>query len=76
MFAIYDTLPSYKAMLDKEGAAGPADVAIVGDEAAVRQQIQALAAIGVTDFVAGEFASGDDAARTRALLRDLATASG
>ena len=75
MFAIYDTLPSYKAMLDKEGAAGPGDVAIVGDEAAVRQQIEALAAIGVTDFVAGEFATGEDASRTGALLRDLATGS-
>ena len=29
---IYGTLPSYRAMLDKEGAAGPADVAILGDE--------------------------------------------
>ena len=75
VFAIYDTLPSYKAMLDIEGAAGPGDVAIVGDEAAVRQQIEALAAIGVTDFVAGEFATGEDATRTRALLRDLATGS-
>ena len=75
VFAIYDTLPSYKAMLDKEGAAGPGDVAIVGDDAAVRQQVEALAGIGVTDFVAGEFATGDDAARTRALLRDLAAGS-
>jgi 5,10-methylenetetrahydromethanopterin reductase len=75
VFSVYDTLPSYKAMLDKEGAAGPGDVAIVGDEAAVRQQVEALAGIGVSDFVAGEFATGDDAARTRALLRDLATGS-
>jgi 5,10-methylenetetrahydromethanopterin reductase len=73
VFSVYDTLPSYKAMLDKEGAAGPGDVAIVGDEAAVRQQIEALAGIGVTDFVAGEFAKGEDAPRTRALLRVLAT---
>ena len=73
VFAIYDTLPSYKAMLDREGAGGPGDVAIVGDEAAVRQQIDELAGIGVTDFAAGEFATGDDATRTRALLQDLAT---
>jgi 5,10-methylenetetrahydromethanopterin reductase len=26
VFAVYDSLPSYKAMLDREGAAGPADV--------------------------------------------------
>lgn len=71
VFAVYDSLPSYKAMLDKEGAANPGDVAIVGDEASVRQQIEALDGIGVTDFVAGEFGQGDDAARTRALLKEL-----
>ena len=31
-FAIYGQLPSYRAMLDREGAAGPGDVAIIGDE--------------------------------------------
>ena len=29
-FAVYGHLPSYRAMLDREGAAGPADVAMVG----------------------------------------------
>jgi F420-dependent oxidoreductase-like protein len=47
---IYGTLPSYRAMLDKEGAAGPADVAILGDEEAVRAGIQRYAEAGVTDF--------------------------
>jgi 5,10-methylenetetrahydromethanopterin reductase len=58
-------------MLDREGAAGQADVAIVGDEDAVAAQITALAAAGVTDFVAGEYARGDDAARTRRFLSSL-----
>ena len=71
-FRIYNDLPSYRAMLDLEGAAGPGDVAIVGDEASVTEQIQALSGIGVTDFVAGSFATGDDAERTRALLSALA----
>ncbi len=71
IFAIYGQLPSYRAMLDKEGAAGPGDVAILGDEAAVRQQIEGLAKVGVTDFVAAEFSSGAEAERTRALLVDL-----
>ncbi len=70
-FAIYGQLPSYRAMLDKEGAAGPGDVAIVGDEDSVAGQIMALADAGVTDFVAGEYARGDAATRTRALLRTL-----
>ena len=58
-------------MLDREGASGPGDVAIVGDEDAVAGQIQALAEAGVTDFVAGEYERGGDAVRTRAFLRSL-----
>ena len=47
---IYGMLPSYRAMLDREGVAGPADLAMVGDEAALRTSIQRLRDIGVTDF--------------------------
>jgi 5,10-methylenetetrahydromethanopterin reductase len=68
-FAIYGQLPSYRAMLDREGAAGPADVAIVGDEDAVAAQILALGDAGVTDFVALEFAQGHDRERTRRVLK-------
>ena len=73
VFEIYGQLPSYRAMLDREGAQGPADVAIVGDEDTVADQITALADCGVTDFVAGEFARGDERLRTRTLLRTLIT---
>jgi 5,10-methylenetetrahydromethanopterin reductase len=76
VFAIYGELPSYRAMLDREGAAGPADVAIVGDEDSVGAQISALADAGVTDFVAGEYTTGDDGARTRAFLRALVAGAG
>lgn len=69
-FAVYDTLPSYKAMLDREGAGGPADVALVGDEVAVGQQLDAMVASGITDFVAVEYSRDpDESARTRAFLR-------
>ena len=71
VFAIYGELPSYRAMLDREGAAGPADVAIVGDEDAVGAQLGALRDAGVTDFVAGEYTGGADGARTRAFLKAL-----
>ena len=73
--AIYGQLPSYRAMLDREGAAGPGDVAIVGDEDAVAAQIAELAAAGVTDFTAAEFARGPDRERTRNLLKTLVAAS-
>jgi 5,10-methylenetetrahydromethanopterin reductase len=69
VFGHYGDLPSYRAMLDREGAAGPADVAVVGDETAVAAQLDALAEAGVTDFVAGEYARGQDAVRTREFLR-------
>ncbi len=68
LFAIYGQLPSYRAMLDREGAEGPADVALIGDEEAVSARVEALAKAGVTDFVAAEF-GGD--ARTREFLRSL-----
>jgi 5,10-methylenetetrahydromethanopterin reductase len=72
VFAIYGQLPSYRAMLDREGAAGPADVALVGDEATVRAGIERIAETGVTDFLAAEFAANDtEKTRTRELLRTL-----
>ena len=46
----YGDLPSYRAMLDREGAAGPEDVSIVGDEASVNAQLDELADAGTTDF--------------------------
>jgi 5,10-methylenetetrahydromethanopterin reductase len=36
-FQIYGFLPSYRAMLDREGAEGPADVAIIGDALRLRR---------------------------------------
>jgi len=53
--AMYGSLPSYRAMLDKEGAAGPADIAIVGNEAAVGDALKRLEDVGVTDFDAAIF---------------------
>ena len=64
-FAIYGQLPSYRAMLDREGAAGPADVAIAGDEKALDAGLRRLAEAGVTDFCAAVFeAEPGAAART------------
>ncbi|TMB96389.1 MAG: TIGR03564 family F420-dependent LLM class oxidoreductase [Chloroflexi bacterium] len=74
-FQIYGTLPNYQRVLNIEGAAGPAEVAVVGTEADVEQQLRALAAAGATDYLAGMFPVGDDPAaslaRTRACLQGL-----
>jgi F420-dependent oxidoreductase-like protein len=68
LFAMYGMLPSYRAMLDREGAGGPADVAIVGDKASVQRQVSALAEKGATDFVAAPF---DNREATFAALAEL-----
>lgn len=70
-FQVYGFLPSYRAMLDREGAEGPADVAIVGDEATVEKQVRALADAGVTEYVASIYGSRDERAETRALLKSM-----
>ena len=54
-FEMYGQLPSYRAMLDREGAAKPGEVAIVGDEAQLRADLGRLADAGVTDFSASPF---------------------
>jgi alkanesulfonate monooxygenase SsuD/methylene tetrahydromethanopterin reductase-like flavin-dependent oxidoreductase (luciferase family) len=74
-FQIYGMLPSYRAMLDREGVGGPADVAIVGDESAVGEAIGRLRDAGATDLLAIPFAvegDPDAGARTRSLLVRLA----
>ncbi|HAS09598.1 MAG TPA: LLM class F420-dependent oxidoreductase [Acidimicrobiaceae bacterium] len=72
VYAIYGQLPSYRAMLDREGLDGPADLAIIGDEDAVAGRVRDFADAGVTDLAASEFGStSDERTRTRELLRSL-----
>ncbi len=67
-FAMYGTLPSYKAMLDREGYEGPGDIAIIGGAGEVEDRVRTLADAGVTTFAASEFGSRDQRAATRELL--------
>ena len=72
VFQVYGVLPSYRAMLDREGSTGPEDAALIGSEAEVKAQIERVADAGVTDFVAAEFAADpDEKTRTRELLGSL-----
>ena len=71
-FAIYGMLPNYRRILDHGGAEGPADAAIIGDEAAVTAQIEAMFAAGATDMWAAIFPVGDDREGSRLRTRDVA----
>ena len=58
-------------MLDREGLEGPADLAVIGDEDAVRERIARFEDAGVTDLAAQEFGSAAQQERTRQLLQSL-----
>ena len=69
----YGQIPVYRAVLDAEGADTPGDVSVVGDEGSVTDQLEHLAAIGATDFVAIPCGSEEDRSRT---IRHLASLAG
>lgn len=73
LLAGYNDLPSYRGVMDTEGAGGPADVSLIGSETEVRTGLATFAAAGATDFSALEFiVDPADAGPTRALLQDVA----
>ena len=74
LFQHYAALPSYRAVLEREGVESPGEIAIVGDEAAVEDQLVRLADLGATDLLATIFpvdGSQTSASRTRTLLQSL-----
>lgn len=71
-FAMAGQVPEYRAMLDREGAAGPADVAVVGDEEAVLRQVHRLRDAGATELMAAPAGTPEERKRTVAALADPA----
>lgn len=78
VFAMYNTLPSYRTMMDLEGVEGPSGIAVVGDQKTVEAGIQRFIDAGITDFNASPFPHGADSKasieRTRGVLSELARA--
>lgn len=75
-FEIYGILPVYRACLDEEGVAGPADIALIGDEKTVKAGLDRLAASGATDFYGAIFPDDSGSAsieRSTRLLESLVT---
>ena len=58
-------------MFDREGVEHPGDLALVGSAAQVSDQLESLAAAGVTDYAASIFATQpEEQANTRVLLTE------
>lgn len=66
-------LPSYRAVLEREGAASVADVTIAGDEASVQHQLARLRDAGATGLIATPVGSEEERVRTVRLLADPST---
>jgi F420-dependent oxidoreductase-like protein len=71
MFLIYRSLPSYRAMLDREKADDGGDIALVGSEEDVARAVKRLEEIGVTDLNALIIGSETEQMRAKALLPAL-----
>ncbi|MGD0699282.1 MAG: TIGR03564 family F420-dependent LLM class oxidoreductase [Trebonia sp.] len=71
--AFYANVPSYRAILDREGVRSPAEVALVGTERDIEHAISRLADAGVTHFAANTamFTTPEEKARTIAFLGSL-----
>jgi 5,10-methylenetetrahydromethanopterin reductase len=60
----YDTVPSYRAMLDREGHAVAGDIALIGGAEQLTDTLNELAASGVTEICAELFGTDDENAAT------------
>ena len=66
--ASYGTIPSYRDMLEREGAADPGEIAIIGSDELVQDSFGKLVSGGATDVVAVPTGSPDELDATWALL--------
>jgi F420-dependent oxidoreductase-like protein len=68
-FALAGQVPEYRAMLDREGVDGPADVLLVGDEDSIAKRIDQLRDTGVTDLMLAPIGTPAEQTRTVDFLR-------
>ncbi|MEV0248830.1 LLM class F420-dependent oxidoreductase [Nocardia sp. NPDC050712] len=73
--AFYEQVPSYRRVIDLEGAQRAADLAVIGDEETVAAAIQRYYDAGATEvvFSSTDLAGPDDQVRTWKLLGELAS---
>jgi 5,10-methylenetetrahydromethanopterin reductase len=59
-FGVYSNVPSYRAMLDREGVATAPDLALIGSAEQVGERLGAIAEAGVDEFMACVFGDPDE----------------
>ena len=75
VFERYGQLINYRRLLDIEGVEGPSEVAVIGNESQVEQQLRAFASAGATEFIASvlpvDGESDESIDRTKRVLSSL-----
>ncbi|MGW2303327.1 TIGR03564 family F420-dependent LLM class oxidoreductase [Streptomyces sp. NPDC001809] len=71
--ALYERIPSYRRAIEASGAAGAAEVAVIGDEEAVAAEVRRYREAGATEvvFTATELDGEEGRVRTWRLLGEL-----
>jgi F420-dependent oxidoreductase-like protein len=70
-YALYATLPSYAAMLEREGTKDPAGASLIGSREQVLEQLHELANAGVTEFSGAPSGTKDESDAAIQLLLDF-----
>lgn len=77
LFKGYDRLPNYKRQLEAEGLNQAGEIAVVGNERQVIEELRGFFDAGATEVIASVFSAGEDRQasfqRTYELLESLAT---
>lgn len=73
--AFYANVPSYRAVLEREDAKSPADVAVIGTERDIERAVTRLADVGATHLVANlaMFTTSEERTRTIEFLGSLSS---
>jgi F420-dependent oxidoreductase-like protein len=71
-YRVYGVLPSYREMLEREGADGPEDVAVIGSAESVAQALSGIVAAGATAVAVSPFGSASERRATWEMLAGLA----
>jgi F420-dependent oxidoreductase-like protein len=70
-YALYATLPSYAAMLEREGTKDPAGASLIGSREQVLEQLHELASAGVTEFSGAPSGTKEESGAAIQLLLDF-----
>jgi len=73
VYKLYGVLPSYRAMLEREGASGPEDLAVIGEAGFVRERLAEIEAAGATTVGIDLFGRRAEREATWELIAELAS---